>query len=95
MLGFTPGFPYMGELPQSIATPRRETPRTRVPGGSVGIAQNQTGIYPAESPGGWQVIGRTPLTLFDPNASQPARFEIGDRVIFHSISEREFETWQA
>ena len=95
MIGFTPGFPYMGELPRAIVTPRRETPRTHVPGGSVGIAQNQTGIYPVESPGGWQIIGRTPLTLFDPDASPPARFEIGDRVVFQPISPQEYETWPA
>ena len=66
MIGFTPGYPYMGELPAALAVPRRSTPRTRVPKGSVGIAQRQTGIYPVESPGGWQIIGWTPIELFDP-----------------------------
>lgn len=95
MLGFTPGFPYMGELPRPIVTPRRETPRTRVPRGSIGIALKQTGIYPVESPGGWQIIGRTPLNLFDPAGSPPTLFDIGDRVVFYPISTAEYETWKA
>ena len=66
MIGFIPGFPYMGELPENLETPRKKTPRTAVPRGSVGLARKQTGIYPARSPGGWQIIGRTPLKLFDP-----------------------------
>ena len=94
MIGFTPGYPYMGELPAEILTPRRDTPRTHVPKGSVGIAQKQTGIYPVESPGGWQIIGRTPITLFDPYARPPALFETGDVVTFYPIGEEEFETWQ-
>ena len=94
MLGFTPGFPYMGELPRAIVTPRRESPRTRVPGGSIGIALKQTGIYPVESPGGWQIIGRTPLNLFDPAKSPPTLFDIGDRVVFYSISTEEYQSWK-
>ena len=72
MIGFTPGYPYMGELPEALNTPRRETPRTHIPRGSVAIAQRQTGIYPVESPGGWQVIGRTPVELFDAQRNRPS-----------------------
>ncbi len=82
MMGFTPGFPYMGTLPQELATPRLQTPRTRVPTGSVGIAGSQTGIYPIDSPGGWQIIGRTSLRLFDPAADEPLLFAPGDTVRF-------------
>lgn len=93
MIGFTPGFPYMGEIAEQIAAPRRRSPRTRVPRGSVGIAQRQTGIYPVESPGGWQIIGRTPLTLFDPRRQPPGLLEIGDRVVFEPIDEQEYDKW--
>jgi KipI family sensor histidine kinase inhibitor len=85
MIGFTPGYPYMGELPAELAVPRRSTPRTRVPRGSVGIAQRQTGIYPVESPGGWQIIGWTPLELFDPGRRLPSLLEMGDRVKFEAV----------
>jgi KipI family sensor histidine kinase inhibitor len=85
MIGFTPGYPYMGELPEALAIPRRSTPRTRVPKGSVGIAQRQTGIYPVESPGGWQIIGWTPIELFDPNRQLPSLLEMGDRVKFEAV----------
>lgn len=94
MIGFTPGFPYMGEVAAEIATPRRDTPRTRVPQGSVGIAQRQTGIYPVASPGGWQIIGRTPIKLFDPEVWPPTPLEIGDAVIFYSIDKEAFKNWQ-
>lgn len=94
MIGFMPGFPYMGELPESLATPRRETPRTVIPQGSVAIAQRQTGIYPVESPGGWQILGRTPLKLFNPLHSPPTLLEMGDLVKFFSIGEEEFKQWQ-
>lgn len=94
MIGFTPGFPYMGEVAAEIATPRRGTPRTRVPQGSVGIAQRQTGIYPVASPGGWQIIGRTPIKLFDPEVWPPTPLEIGDAVIFYSIEMEAFKNWQ-
>jgi len=91
MIGFIAGFPYLGRVPDSIATPRLERPRVRIPAGSVGIAGNQTGIYPCESPGGWQIIGRTPLTLFDPYALRPALFQPGDRVRFRPINADELE----
>ncbi len=82
MMGFTPGFAYMGRLDPAIATPRLETPRTRVPAGSVGIAGAQTGIYPIDSPGGWRLIGWTPLMLFDLKADPPFLFAPGDTVHF-------------
>jgi inhibitor of KinA len=93
MIGFIPGFPYMGELPKILVTPRRETPRTQVPKGSVGLAQAQTGIYPNPSPGGWQIIGRTPVKLFDALKTPPALLEMGDRVRFYAIEEEEWERW--
>jgi KipI family sensor histidine kinase inhibitor len=89
MIGFTPGYPYMGELPAALAVPRRSTPRTRVPKGSVGIAQRQTGIYPVESPGGWQIIGWTPIELFDPSRQLPSLLEMGDRVKFEAVQQVE------
>ena len=82
MMGFTPGFPYMGRLDDDLATPRLETPRTRVPAGSVGIAGAQTGIYPIDSPGGWRLIGHTSLPLFDLSADEPFLFAPGDSVRF-------------
>jgi KipI family sensor histidine kinase inhibitor len=90
MIGFAPGFPFLGGLPETLHTPRLKTPRTSVPQGSVGIANKQTGIYPAESPGGWQLIGRTPLKLFDPARSNPILYRAGDRIRFISISEDEY-----
>jgi KipI family sensor histidine kinase inhibitor len=90
MIGFMPGFPYLGGMSPKIATPRLETPRTKIPAGSVGIAGNQTGIYPAESPGGWRLIGRTPLKLFDPSREPPALFQAGDYLTFVSITPEEF-----
>jgi inhibitor of KinA len=92
MLGFVPGFAYLGGLDEQLETPRRDTPRPRVPAGSVGIGGKQTGIYPLESPGGWQIIGRTPLQLFKPDASPPSLLIAGDVVRFVPISEQEFET---
>ncbi len=94
MLGFTPGFCYLGGLPEEIATPRLANPRTKIPAGSVGIAGNQTGIYPVESPGGWQLIGQTPLKLYDPYASQPILLRAGDYLKFYAISEEEFNKIQ-
>jgi inhibitor of KinA len=82
MMGFTPGFPYMGKLDDALVMPRLETPRTRVPAGTVAIAGSQTGIYSIASPGGWQLIGWTPLTLFDPHADAPFFFSPGDEVKF-------------
>jgi KipI family sensor histidine kinase inhibitor len=81
-VGFAPGFTYCGALPEDIAVPRLASPRLRVPAGSVGIAGRQTGIYAVESPGGWNLIGRTALRLFDPMAEPPARFKPGDRLRF-------------
>ncbi|HEX3122778.1 MAG TPA: 5-oxoprolinase subunit PxpB [Rhodanobacteraceae bacterium] len=85
MLGFMPGFPYLLGLDESLHTPRRANPRTRVPAGSVAIGGAQTGIYPRELPGGWQLIGRTPLVLFDPGRAQPALLRPGQRVRFRAI----------
>jgi len=82
MLGFSPGFAYLGGMPEAIAAPRLETPRTLVPVGSVGIAGEQTGIYPIASPGGWRLIGRTPLKLFDPERDPPTLLQAGDMVDF-------------
>jgi KipI family sensor histidine kinase inhibitor len=94
MIGFTPGYPYLGELPDAIATPRRKTPRTLVPRGSVGIAQKQSGIYSVDSPGGWQIIGWTPIRLFDPQRKPPSQLVMGDRVQFYSITAEEADQWQ-
>jgi inhibitor of KinA len=91
MIGFTPGFPYLGGLDERLATPRRKEPRRKVPAGSVGIADRQTGIYPLESPGGWQIIGRTPVRLFDLNRPEPFLLSPGDRVRFVMITEDAFE----
>ena len=93
MIGFTPGHPYMAPLPKSLITPRRGTPRTNVPRGSVAIGKNQTVIYPFESPGGLHILGRTPVKLFDPEKSPPTLFEMGDRVRFFPIKEEVFERW--
>jgi len=90
-VGFTPGFPYLSGLPAELATPRRDSPRKRIPPGSVGIGGTQTGIYPTISPGGWNIIGRTPLRLFDVQREPPALFHAGDRVRFRRISRQEFE----
>lgn len=84
MLGFLPGFAYMGEVDHRIATPRRTSPRVKVPKGSVGIAGTQTGIYPLASPGGWQIIGRTDVELFTPNSEKPTFLQVGDSVKFYS-----------
>jgi KipI family sensor histidine kinase inhibitor len=95
MIGFMPGFPYMGELPNTLITPRLKTPRLSVPAGSVAIAQKQTGIYPVESPGGWQILGRTPVKLFDPEKDPPALLRMGDLVQFYPIGEKEFHQWNS
>ena len=91
MLGFAPGLAYLGAVDGRIAAPRRETPRVRVPRGSVGIAGAQTGIYPADSPGGWQIIGRTPLKPFDPGRADPFLMRAGDAVSFRAIDRTEFD----
>ena len=90
MVGFTPGFPYLGGLPEALHTPRLETPRTLVPAGSVGIANAQTGVYSIDSPGGWRLIGRTPLRLFDPKRENPFLFKAGDLLKFEPISMDEY-----
>ena len=94
MIGFTPGFPYLGEVPEKVATPRRKTPRTDVPRGSVGIAQRQSGIYPVDSPGGWQIIGWTPAQLFDPRKEPPSLLQMGGQVRFYEVSAEEAKQWQ-
>lgn len=90
MIGFAPGFPYLLGLDPMLAMPRRSDPRQRVPTGSVAIGGSQTGVYPAELPGGWQLVGRTPLLLFDITAARPARLVAGDRVRFRAINESAF-----
>lgn len=94
MIGFAPGFPYMGGMSSRIAAPRRNTPRTGIPAGSVGIAGAQTGVYPLATPGGWQLIGRTPLALFRPKQEIPSLLRAGDQVRFEAISERQFMEWE-
>jgi inhibitor of KinA len=91
MLGFAPGFAYLGGLPPALATPRRDEPRTAVPAGSVGIGGSQTGIYPLVSPGGWNLIGRTPLRLFDARRTSPTLLAVGDRVRFQVIEHDDFD----
>ena len=86
MIGFTPGFPYLGGLPAQLATPRRASPRQAVPAGSVGIAGSQTGVYPLRTPGGWQIIGRTEERLFRPELDPPTLLRLGDRVRFIDVS---------
>lgn len=86
MIGFIPGFPYMGTLPEQLEVPRKQTPSLKIPMGSVAIAGKQTGIYPAEVPGGWQVIGRTPLRMFDPSTTPCSFLNAGDRVQFNPIT---------
>lgn len=95
MLGFSPGFPYLGTVPEQIAAPRLAEPRTIVPAGSVGIAGSQTGIYPQESPGGWRLIGRTPVRLYDLRRKKPFLLEAGDRVRFVAISRQDYEHFDA
>ena len=90
-IGFVPGFPFLAGLPEKLATPRRSIPRKEIPPGSVGIGGAQTGIYPLRSPGGWNLIGRTPLKLFDPTKDPPTVLRPGDRVRFRVITREEFE----
>ena len=94
MLGFVPGFAYLGTVDNRIAMPRHATPRVRVPSGSVGIAGIQTGVYPTETPGGWQLIGRTPLKPFDPFRDPPFLMKAGDSVQFYPIERREYDAWK-
>lgn len=90
MLGFTPGFGYLGGMSEKIATPRLQVPRTKIPAGSTGIAGTQTGIYPIDSPGGWQLIGRTPVKLYDPLGDPPVLLNAGDYIRFVHVSEKEY-----
>jgi len=90
MLGFTPGFPYLGGMDGQIAAPRLDTPRGKIPAGSVGIAGSQTGIYPVESTGGWRLIGRTPVKLFNPREEKPVLLNAGDYVRFYEITWEEY-----
>jgi inhibitor of KinA len=90
MIGFIPGFPYLGTLPSPLACKRKDKPRAKVPSGSVGLAGLQTGIYPSEAPGGWQIIGRTPLSIFQAGKTDPFMLKTGDKIKFHAIQEKEF-----
>lgn len=89
-VGFVPGFAYLGGLPQALATPRLQTPRKRVPRGSVAIGGSHTGVYPFETPGGWRLIGKTPLEIFDPASAELSRLRIGDMVRFVPIDQTQF-----
>ena len=91
MLGFIAGFPYLGGMSKEIATPRLKSPRVKIEGGSVGIAGEQTGIYPVASPGGWQLIGRTPLKLYDAEREKPVLLEAGQYIKFRSVTQEEYE----
>ena len=95
MLGFVPGYPYMGDLPDALVLPRRVDPRIRVPPGSIAIATGLTAIYPLESPGGWHLIGATPIRLFNPRWPRPALLGPGDAVRFEPITVREFDAIHA
>ncbi|NRF97534.1 5-oxoprolinase subunit PxpB [Paenibacillus dendritiformis] len=94
MIGFAPGFPYLGGMPERIAAPRRSSPRLAIPAGSVGVGGTQTGVYPIVTPGGWQLIGRTPVALFRPDMTPPALLRAGDTIRFVPISEEEYESWE-
>ena len=85
------GFPYLGGMSKEIATPRLKSPRVRIDGGSVGIAGEQTGIYPVDSPGGWQLIGRTPLKLYDADREKPVLLEAGQYIRFKSVTQAEYD----
>ncbi|MCM3612022.1 5-oxoprolinase subunit PxpB [Planococcus sp. MERTA32b] len=92
MIGFAPGFPYLGGMSEKIAAPRRESPRGAIPERSVGIAGNQTGVYPISTPGGWQLIGRTPTRLFLPDREIPSLLQAGDTIVFRQITPEEYQT---
>jgi len=94
MIGFAPGHPYMGGLDPALAVPRRATPRPVVPAGSIAIAHEQSVVYPYAISGGWSVIGRTPLTVFDAHRPSPSLFGAGDRVRFRPIGREEFGNWR-
>lgn len=91
MLGFTPGFTYLGGMSEEIATPRLKTPRVKIPAGSVGIAGAQTGVYPIDSPGGWQLIGRTPVRMYDPDRQTPILPQAGQYIKFYPIDKAEYD----
>jgi inhibitor of KinA len=91
MIGFTPGFPFLGGLSERLFTPRRENPRQLVPAGSVGIANNQTGIYSIDSPGGWQLIGKTPIKIYNPKGTRPILLKAGNFLKFRGISREAFD----
>jgi inhibitor of KinA len=93
MLGFMPGFAYLGDMPEDFRCNRKATPRTYVPAGSIGLSGRQVGIYPFETPGGWQLIGRTPLRMFDPARTEAALLKAGDKVRFKQISRSDFDVW--
>ncbi|MEK8129577.1 5-oxoprolinase subunit PxpB [Paenibacillus filicis] len=94
MLGFAPGFPYLGGMDARIAAPRQSTPRLAIPPGTVGIAGEQTGIYPIGTPGGWQLIGRTPLALFLPDKQPPTLLEAGNIIRFYPITRKAYDQWR-
>lgn len=94
MIGFAPGFPYLGGMSEQIATPRHSSPRLSIPAGSVGIAGMQTGVYPISTPGGWQIIGRTPINLFYPDKNPPTLLTSGDIVRFKPISIEEYKEYK-
>ncbi|HSI66127.1 MAG TPA: 5-oxoprolinase subunit PxpB [Planococcus sp. (in: firmicutes)] len=94
MIGFAPGFPFVGGMSERIAAPRRDSPRLSIPERSVGIAGIQTGVYPIATPGGWQLIGRTPLRLFRPEKDVPSLLRAGDQIIFREITESDYQAWQ-
>lgn len=94
MIGFAPGFPFLGGMSEKIAAPRRDSPRLRIPERTVGIAGQQTGVYPIETPGGWRLIGRTPIPLFLPENDPPSLLQAGDQVVFRQISENEYRGWE-
>lgn len=95
MIGFLPGFPYLSDMDETIAAPRLENPRELIPAGSVGIGGKQTGVYPIASPGGWRLIGRTPVRLYDPHRDPPVLYRAGDRIRFYPVSEQEYARIEA
>ena len=94
MFGFMPGFPYLAGLPESLCIPRKNSPRKIVPAGSVAIANDRCGIYPHDSPGGWHIIGRTPINIFDIHSTSPSKLELGQSVLFKAIDISEFDLLQ-
>ncbi|HEX9324295.1 MAG TPA: 5-oxoprolinase subunit PxpB [Xanthobacteraceae bacterium] len=95
MIGFVPGYPYMGDLPSELHLPRRADPRTRVPAGSIAIASSLTAVYPIESPGGWHLIGATPVRMFDPSWQNPSLLAPGDAVLFEPVTFDEYQSIHA